>query len=404
MNTLIELFNHIDNLKKGDEGYSEADILEIGNLHKALPRSEKSWEKLANKIGYLGQPESLRKYINRLAKQQAIVNDCLSQDYSNEILSNSSEYANAYKEKTLIRDIYNSYRLMLRRDARVDSFKESLIDAIKTLEPISIEPCIAQPNVNVGPEAILMLSDLHIGVDCSNFYNTYNYEVAKRRVAKLAADTISYCQTCNVSRLHIVNLGDLIHGLIHTTARIQSEMHVVSQITKAAELLSWLLSELAKNNIHVTYRSCTDNHSRMMAEKSDNIEAENFSKIIDWYLEARLSNTPIEFINDNIDQSIGKFSLQNGKVIMFAHGHLENTNKCIDSFIGATKAFVDYVLLSHFHTTKEKSYNGSKLLVNGSIVGTEDYALSRRLFSPAEQKLLIFDRDNLLDININLQI
>lgn len=291
---------------------------------------------------------------------------------------------------------------MLRKDARVESFKESIIVAIKTLEPLNIRHYTNINNSNT--EAILMLSDLHIGANCSNFYNTYNFEVAKERISKLTFDTINYCKMCNVSTLHVVNLGDLIHGLIHSTARISEELNVVNQVIKASELISWMLAELTHLGINITYRSCTDNHSRMMSNKSDNIEAENFNRIIDWYLESRLKDSNIIFMNDNIDISIGKFTLNNGKKIMFAHGHLENTNKCIDSFIGATKEFIDYVLLSHFHTTKEKSYNGSKLLINGSVIGTEDYALSKRLFSPAEQKLLIFDQDNLIDININLQI
>ena len=41
-------------------------------------------------------------------------------------------------------------------------------------------------------EAILMLSDLHIGVNCNNFYNTYNVSVATSRLEKVVADTIKY--------------------------------------------------------------------------------------------------------------------------------------------------------------------------------------------------------------------
>lgn len=398
MNSLKDLFDYVDTFNKKGNEWTAEELVKIGSMHKSLPKNEKNWKSLCDKLGYSGKPDTLRHFVNR---HQAASGELIMQDMP-QIISDPDTYAKNYKEKTLIRDIYNSYRLSLRKDARVDSFKESLTAAINNLEPLEIKRYVCKADNEI--EAILMLSDLHIGVNCSNFYNTYNYEVAKHRINKLVADTMIYCKAANVTTLHIVNLGDLIQGLIHSTARIAEEMNVVDQIVKASELLSWMLSELTNLGINITYRSCTDNHSRMMANKEQNIEAENFSRIIDWYLETRLANSNIKFINDNIDMSIGKFTLGNGKRIMFAHGHLENLNKCIDSFIGATKDFVDYVLLSHYHTTKEKSYNGSKLLVNGSIVGTEEYALSRRLFSPAEQKLLIFDRDNLLDININLQI
>ena len=398
MNTFNELIIYINNCIENNN----LDIIEIGNLHKKLPSKERNWANLCKLINYSGKPESFRKYINR----HNSINSEERFDVADlpQILSDPEAYAAEYKEKTLIRDIYNSYRLSLRKDARVTSFKDSVVNAINNLKPLDINTNMQLQNNYMEVEAVLMLSDLHIGVNCSNFYNKYNYEVAKTRVAKLVADTMIYCKMANVTTLHVVNLGDLIHGLIHTTARINEEINVVDQIIKASELVSWMLAELTHMGINITYRSCTDNHARMVGNKVDNIEAENFSRIIDWYLESRLSGSNIKFINDNIDISIGRFTLANGKRIMFAHGHLENLNKCIDAFMGATKEFVDYVLLSHFHTTKEKSYNGSKLLVNGSIVGTEEYALSRRLFSPAEQKLLIFEKDNLLDININLQL
>ena len=402
MNSLNELFDYIDSISS----QNDLDLVHIGTLHKQLPASERNWKLLCDKVGYKGKPDSLRRYVNKHISNN-IATEVPMEDLP-KILSNPEAYAEDYKEKTLIRDIYNAYRLSLRKSARVDSFKDSLVSAINKLEPLNIDKRKISREINkdihCDTEAILMFSDLHIGVNCSNFYNSYNYEIAKDRVAKLVYDTMRYCQMANVKRLHVVNLGDLIHGLIHTTARITEEVNVVDQIIKAAELLSWMLAELSHLGIEITYRSCTDNHSRMVGNKADNIEAENFNRIIDWYLESRLSDSDIKFINDNIDISIGRFTLDNGKRIMFAHGHLENLNKCIDAFMGATKEFVDYVLLSHYHTTKEKSYNGSKLLVNGSIVGTEDYALSRRLFSPAEQKLLIFDKSNLFDININLQI
>ena len=399
MNTKKELFEYIDSLNILPGSYTNAELVEVGLLHKALPRAEKNWKALCEKLGVTKKPETFRKFIGR---QQLNSNSKPMQDLP-KIISDPDTYAKEYKEQTLVRDAYNAYRLMLRKDARVDSFRDSIVDAIKNMPsiklPVELNPNTSQSNV----EAVLMLSDMHIGVNCSNFYNTYNFEVAKRRVAKLASDTAAYCRLAKVAKLNVVNLGDLIHGLIHSTARIAEEFDVVDQMTKAAELVALLLTDLSTLGIEITYRSCTDNHSRAVANYHDNIEEENFSRIIDWYLQARVNQPNIYFINDNIDASIGKFRLENGKLVMFAHGHLENINKCIDAFIGATKEFVDYVLLSHFHNGKEKSYNGSKLFVNGSIVGTEEYALSKRLFSPAEQKLLIFDRDNCMDININLQ-
>ncbi len=121
-------------------------------------------------------------------------------------------------------------------------------------------------------------------------------------------------------------------------------------------------------------------------------------------MQERLKDTGVEFCNDNIDYSLGKFTLINGKKVMFAHGHNDSINRSFESFIGASREFIDIGLLGHYHSNKTKSFNGFKIFVNGSVVGTEQYALSKRLFSEPEQKLLIFKDNNINDININLNI
>ena len=247
-----------------------------------------------------------------------------------------------------------------------------------------------------------MLSDLHIGVNCNNFYNTYNVSVATSRLEKVVADTIKYCTENNVETLNVINLGDMIHGLIHTNARIDQEIDTVDQIMVASELVATTLNNLQKAAPKIIYRSVIDNHSRAVADKHQAIESENFNKIMNWFLQERLKNTGIVFKFDNIDDGIGKFTLQNGKKVMFAHGHQDNINQAFQHFVGASKEFIDYVLLAHYHSEKAKTYNGIKVIVNGSIVGTEQYALSKRLFGTPSQTLLIFDGLNLLNISLDL--
>lgn len=396
--TNLELYKYIDSLNKEKGKYTLDELYQIGIYHKNLPTKEKNWKNLSEYVGYNGTANAFRCFINSKQRKDGT----LKVKDSNKILNDNNEYENHYKEMTQIRDIYNAYRLSLRDEARTKTFTEALYSAIRSIKPYEIKNIPTENYSKSGSEAILMFSDLHIGVNCNNFYNTYNSDIAFNRVKKLAIDTIRYCKCHNVIKLNVVNLGDLIHGLIHTSARLEQELDVVDQIAKAAEILSFMLIQLRNSGLKVTYRSCTDNHSRAISDKSQCIEKENFNKLIDMYVKIRTENAGIEFIQDNISESLGKFTLENGKKVMFAHGHLENPNKCIDAFMGATREFIDYVLLSHFHSSREKSYNGSRLIINGSIVGTESYALSKRLFSQPEQKLLIFEQDNFLDISINL--
>ena len=89
---------------------------------------------------------------------------------------------------------------------------------------------------------------------------------------------------------------------------------------------------------------------------------------------------------------------------MFAHGHNDNPNRIFQSFIGATEEYIHYVLLGHYHNEKVKNFQNMRVFINGSIVGTDDYAASKRLYTKPSQMLLVFDADNVIHYSINLDI
>lgn len=402
MKTFKELLSNFRNV----DVTSEETLLEIGKAHKALPQKEKNWNELVDAFGIDKGGNAFRCWVNDQLKKEGqlpimgLDNRVIeaTEEPTEDLLT--EQLQDLYIERTKIRDVYNAYRRGLRDDARIEELKECIKEATETLpkfDPVYVALSYSKK------EAVLLLSDFHIGVECNNFYNTYNIEVAKTRLNKLVSNVINYCSINNVSQLNVLNLGDLIHGIIHVNARIDQTTDVISQTMVAAELLSNVLYELSKHISNIIYRSCVDNHSRVIADKNQHIEKENFNKLIDWYIESRLKDTNIEFIHDNLDDGLGRFKLKNGKTLMFAHGHQDNLNTIAQNWMGATREFVDYICIGHYHNSKLKSFNGTKVIVNGSLVGVEEYALSKRLFSHAEQTLLIFTGNDLMNIAIDLQ-
>ena len=93
--------------------------------------------------------------------------------------------------------------------------------------------------------------------------------------------------------------------------------------------------------------------------KKEHIEKENFNKILDWYVEARLNTSKINFMKDNLDDGLGTFTLLNGKTVMFAHGHQDSINT-ISKILGATVSLtITFIII----TREEKHI---KVFVNGS--------------------------------------
>lgn len=388
-----EFYDYIDaNFTKP---YSDFDLLNIGLALKGLPLKQRSWNELANRLGLSKSGDAYRCWCNNHKYD-------MEPKKADEV--ENREYEEQYAALTKNRDILNAYRRNIRDEARLDVLKNTIKEAARSLPELNNKFKNSNYSVEQGDvEAVALLSDLHIGVDCSNFYNTYNDDVAADRLNTWAEDIIKYCELYSVRRLNILNLGDLIHGVIHVSARLEQQYDVIQQIMTASELVANALYKIVESvPCQVIYRSVTDNHSRAVANLHEHIEKENLGRLIDWYLEERLKFTSISFACDNVDPSLGVFNLVNGKTFAFAHGHLENVNNIVQNFTGAFKQFIDYIAIGHYHSEKMKSFQGSKVYINGSIVGTEQYALGKRLFSEPAQTLLIFDGKNIVNISLQL--
>ena len=400
---LKEFNEYILSFNKKPGEYTIEELIQIASKFKELPLKLRSWDYLTEILQVNKRGDALRKYIDYHRKKLEN-KDWKHTDFEvTENTCNSDELHQMKLEKIKLQDEVAQYRKLLRSEARAEEFKDKLLEAIEKTPKLDIYTY--KKKVEGNAEAVLMLSDFHIGAKCDNFYNVFNKDVARKRLIKLVNDVKNYCLTNKVKKLNILNLGDIIAGYIHINGRIEQEMNVTEQIMFAAELLSEVLAALNDAAPIVTYRSCLDNHGRMTPNLKEAIETENFSLIIDWYIKLRLklSNSTIQFIDDNLDKGIGKFELLNGKKIMFAHGHLDSTNTAMQHFMGATEEFIHYVLLAHEHSEKVKVYQNVKVITNGSLIGTETYALSKRLFNKPTQTLLIFDDNNVMNISIGLE-
>ena len=411
----VEFYQFVDSF----EGiYDEVTLLTIGKKFRELPVKQRNWKELVDYLGINKSPDAFRTWVYRnedLAEDLLAERDAIAEDASMKFVKNQKEdiaqtddekaFREDYKIITKNRDILNAYRKTIRDEARIEVLRDAVKETVSQLNALPDMTDDMLENYDGNVEAVALLSDLHIGVECENFYNKYNVAIATKRLNRWALAVEKYCIRNGVSRLNILNLGDLIHGLIHVSARLEQQYDVVEQIMIASELVANALNILTKLPCEIIYRSVTDNHSRAVANLHEHIEKENFYRLIDWYLQERLKDTKIQFINDNLDDSLGVFTLLNGKKFAFAHGHLENYNASFQNLVGATREFIDYIAMGHFHSEKMKTFQGAKVYVNGSIVGTEQYALSKRLFSKPCQTLLIFDDlDNELNISINLDI
>lgn len=307
-----------------------------------------------------------------------------------------------YKQQVKTGDKLREMRRHLRDEARVEILEDAVRSAAAALEPYAPgKPVIINP---VSNEAVLLLSDWHIGANFENFLNSYSVDIAKYRLDKLIDDTIEYCHKLNVGRLYVLNLGDLVEGNIHVSVRVASEIDVIEQTMVAAEMLAYTLTRLESEIAEVAYGDVLDNHGRINQDKKEHIEKENFGKLIHWWLKERLesSGSSVVMIESNVDDNIGVINFENGKKAAFVHGHLDRINTVFQNLNGMLRETMDYVFMGHYHVAKMKEFNGGKVFVNGSMKGVDPYALANRYMGRASQFLFVMDGDNEVPIVLNL--
>ena len=401
--TKEQLKDRIAELTKGGRRLSDAEVLELGRAHKSLPKGERDWAWLAAQMGWAGDGEVLRQKVKRLLRAERAAGGEAPSEAPSEASETAEDRTRALlKERQRLRDERSEYARLVRDDARIEALKDSIAEAASKVAPL---PAVL-PSFGGEPleaEAVALFSDLHIGVEMDDYCNKYDLGVAKERVAKWAAKVVGHCRRLGVKRLNVLNLGDLIQGLIHVTIRLQQQFDVATQVIEAGELLADALNAVQEAAPQVVYRSCTDNHSRMVADKTQAVEKENLGRIIDWYVKERLKGTSVIFKEDNLTPDLGRFKLMNGKTAMFSHGHLDQKNRVFQNYVGATKEFVDYIFLGHYHAGEQKTFQHCTLFVNGSIVGPDQYARDNRMFGDPSQKLLVFDGDDVIDIDLGLR-
>ena len=225
-------------------------------------------------------------------------------------------------------DQRREYNRLVSADGRAEHLYEMLAEAANKLgEEIGVlyQANDSNAGMHSDNDAIIVFSDWHYGMTTNNVFNKYNVEICKERVDKVVFEMISRIELHDCRNVHIVVLGDLIHGCTHVSARVASEELVCEQIMHSAELLAQSIYEISKHAcntyVYVTY----GNHARTVQNKKDNIHSDNLERIVPWWLMERFKDNPTVII---VPEDDNEFILIDvcGHDFCASHGDLETVN------------------------------------------------------------------------------
>ena len=297
------------------------------------------------------------------------------------------------KDRVKFRDERNELNRVLREQARRESFVELVQRLFTEIEPDELKYTDKQ-YITSDNDLIVHLTDIHTGSGSDNYFNTFNDDVLEKRLCKFLDKIFEVKQRHKSENCYVV-IGEILSGLIHNNLRIENNENVISQFMTIATYISNFLEELSKSFKEVHVYVTAGNHSRVVANKGDSLDGENFDYLLPFYTRAKLQNYNNIVIHDNeIEPSIAMFNVR-GNNIMAVHGDRDTPANVVQNFTMMFGIKPDICLLGHRHTNGLSTVFDSKVIESGCVSGTDSYALSIRKKNKPEQTISVITEDGL---------
>lgn len=389
----------MDDYFKIKEGESISDYCHrIANARETYDWTWHQVAKICNEeLGIDLSAEAYRSKERKYKKDK--INEVMCDDPQEESSENESirdAILDMKKERVKLSDERTQNNALIRRISREETIKEIAKDIVDKFNFELKLPTYEKITYEKGKEeAILLLSDWHYGIEIDNYWNKYNPDIAKERLSKLRDEVIDILVDNDIHLLHVINLGDLISGRIHNTIRINNRIDVITQTIEVSELLSEFLTSLSKY-VHIEYHDTADNHSRIEPNLKDSLDLESLTRITGEFLKLRLKdNKNIDLIENVFGDDIATFSVCGHKCVG-VHGNKDKTKTIIDKLTMLTKQDYQLVVSAHLHHFNADEQNETIRISNGSLMGTDDFAVNLRLNSKPSQTLIISNDYNVV--------
>lgn len=316
------------------------------------------------------------------------------------------------KERQRYFDQRREYKKMLSEEGRREHLEAALAVAAGKLDE-TVGRIFPDANVidylnstESGTEAVLVFSDWHYGMVADNVFNKYNTKICEERVEHVVRQAVNRMLLHRCSKLHIVILGDVMHGAIHTSARVASEELAADQLMQVSEILAQAIEYLSQFVEHTLVYTTYGNHARTVQNKKDSIHRDNMERIVPWWLRQRLKGLDgITIVSEEENEFL--FIEACGHQFVAAHGDMDSVKSSprllATLFQKKYGMDIEYVLLGDKHHRESFDEVGICAMICGSLCGTDDYANSKRLYSQPEQLLLIVTKDDGVDAEYRIK-
>jgi hypothetical protein len=334
------------------------------------------------------------------------------------------------ENKELKKDKDNLIKNSINTDNLLSLYQENLDKGIVLKNNKNIKVGSYKKIGKVKKEAILMLSDFHlgetvVGAEIHNI-NEYNSKIMIERLDRIFHYFVYYCKKYDISIVNILLLGDLLSGCHHEELKKTNEMDDVSAIFFLQEYLVNKFLEIEKEFSEIKIEILVGNHSRIPEGKPEFKKASilNYEYILAKQLKMTFdtlqSNNKSHKIKINVSQSLFNVVTVADRKFLITHGHILSNGS--NSFAGipyyglamsaskldgAFKQFqyLDFsdILCGHLHCTSKVKTPIGNIWINGSIIGVGEFALYKMKVTGLPEQTLLIVEDGQVNAEITLR-
>ena len=322
-----------------------------------------------------------------------------------ELESTKTLLKKALREKQGLHDKLLILNRLGREQYRYENLSDVILKKFDTLIKSSVPVFGKIERTNLNKEAILMLSDLHIGQWVEETNNTFDLETAYIRLGNIFDKFITQAEGLGISKVTVACLGDFIHAqsvMSKPDMKLSAEFPEVQASIECFKLLAHNIDKLV-THFDVDLIGVVGNESRFSNHYvPSNLQKEaknNMDALIFFMLKERYSdNTNVNFLNDGEDLEV--VTTIQGHNIYMTHGNggyikhmdLENSLTKINDRLSPIYGDISAMLLGHIHSTLITN----RVFRNSSLVGSNAYSnhlgFSR---STASQNMLVVTEDQI---------
>lgn len=368
----------IDNLTIDEKRSLVNDI-----IAKKMGLNDSDWSEIISQYDINISSDQLRKAANGVM----LVNDAKMMGEEPASIKDPAGYI----ERQMMRDLVTENNKVYRAEARTKALAEAVANAAKCMDPFP--PIRTDRKKTAGKNSMVVaLGDIHFGeeMETKDFFghviNVYGENVFIDRMTELASLIEDIVDKEKPSEIHIMIVGDCISGMLRASQLQNLRYGIVDSTMKFSEYLAGWLNQLSEMFIPIQLHIVDGNHDevRPLGSKAGEFPKDNMSKIITWYLEARLAGNDVITVHTET----GRFHYVDvqGYGFLMLHGDGGKIQDICRDAVNVYGTAIDYFVCGHLHHEEEIAAGATKdgnstIIRVPSLCGMDGYAQKLGRFS-----------------------